>query len=250
MRSGKVIAVVAALTTLVGCAGQASYSTMQYLASARNGCAAGDPFLCGEAARWEAQAAQEAQQDANVKTAVAGVGVAAILGVVALGLASQFAHALAVSERHGWNRFVSMQNLVNLLYREEEREMLPLCAADGIGVIPWSPQARGRLTRDWSIASTRSETDESLTRLFAKTEEADRKVVDRVAEVAVARGISRAQVALAWLLSKPVITAPIVGATKLSQLDEAMASVQVKLSDEEIASLEAPYVPHAVVGFT
>jgi aryl-alcohol dehydrogenase-like predicted oxidoreductase len=162
----------------------------------------------------------------------------------------QFARALWVSERHGWSRFVSMQNLVNLLYREEEREMLPLCAAEGIGVIPWSPQARGRLTRDWSIASTRSETDESLTRLFAKTEEADSKVVDRVAEVAVARGISRAQVALAWLLSKPVITAPIVGATKLSQLDEAIASVQVKLSDEEIASLEAPYVPHPVVGFT
>jgi 1-deoxyxylulose-5-phosphate synthase len=162
----------------------------------------------------------------------------------------QFARALWVSERHGWSRFVSMQNLVNLLYREEEREMLPLCAAEGIGVIPWSPQARGRLTRDWSIASTRSETDESLTRLFAKTEEADSKVVDRVAEVAVARGIPRAQVALAWLLSKPVITAPIVGATKLSQLDEAIASVQVKLSDEEIASLEAPYVPHPVVGFT
>jgi 1-deoxyxylulose-5-phosphate synthase len=107
----------------------------------------------------------------------------------------QFARTLAVSERHGWSR-VSMQNLVNLLYREEEREMLPLCAAEGIGVIPWSPQARGRLTRDWSIASTRSETDESLTRLFAKTEEADRKVVDRVAEVAVARGISRAQAPL------------------------------------------------------
>ena len=162
----------------------------------------------------------------------------------------QFARALAVSERHGWSRFVSMQNLVNLLYREEEREMLPLCAAEGIGVVPWSPQARGRLTRDWSITSTRAETDEAQTRLFAKTAEADKKVVDRVAEVAAVQGISRAQVALAWLLSKPVITAPIVGATKLSQLDEAIASVEVKLSDEQIASLEAPYVPHAVVGFT
>jgi len=162
----------------------------------------------------------------------------------------QFARALAVSERHGWSRFVSMQNLVNLLYREEEREMLPLCASEGIGVIPWSPQARGRLTRDWSITSTRSETDESITRLFARTEDADRKVVDRVAGVAAARGVSRAQVALAWLLSKPVITAPIVGATKLSQLDEAISAVQVRLSDEEIASLEAPYVPHAVVGIT
>jgi aryl-alcohol dehydrogenase-like predicted oxidoreductase len=161
----------------------------------------------------------------------------------------QFARALAVSERHGWIRFASMQNLVNLLYREEEREMLPLCAAEGIGVIPWSPQARGRLTRDWSITSTRSETDESVTRLFAKTAEADKKVADRVARTAAARGIPRAQVALAWLLSKPVITAPIVGATKLQHLDDAIASVAVKLSAEEIASLEEPYVPHGVVGF-
>jgi len=162
----------------------------------------------------------------------------------------QFAKALALSERHGWTRFVSMQNLVNLLYREEEREMLPLCAAEGVGVIPWSPQARGRLTRDWSITSTRSETDESVGRLFAKTAEADKKVADRVAGLAAARGISRAQVALAWLLSKPVITAPIVGATKLQHLDDAIASVTVKLSDDEIASLEEQYVPHAVVGFT
>jgi len=161
----------------------------------------------------------------------------------------QFARALAVSERHGWARFVSMQNLVNLLYREEEREMLPLCAAEGIGVIPWSPQARGRLTRDWNITSTRSETDESVTRLFGKTVEADARVVDRVATVAAARGISRGQIALAWLLSKPVITAPIVGATKLRHLDDAIASVAVKLSDDEIACLEEPYVPHAVVGF-
>jgi 1-deoxyxylulose-5-phosphate synthase len=161
----------------------------------------------------------------------------------------QFARALAISERHGWTRFASMQNLVNLLYREEEREMLPLCAAEGIGVIPWSPQARGRLTRDWSITSTRSETDESVTRLFAKSANADKKVVDCVAAVAAARGVSRAQVALAWLLAKPVITAPIVGATKLHHLDDAIASVGVKLSDDEIASLEEPYVPHAVVGF-
>ena len=161
----------------------------------------------------------------------------------------QFARALAISERNGWSRFVSMQNLVNLLYREEEREMLPLCAAEGIGVIPWSPQARGRLTRDWSVTSTRSETDDAVERLFAKSADADRKVADRVAEVAAARGISRAQVALAWLLSKPVITAPIVGATKLQHLADAVASVEVRLSDEEVQSLEAPYVPHAVVGF-
>ena len=127
--------------------------------------------------------------------------------------------------------------------------MLPLCAAEGIGVIPWSPQARGRLTRDWSITSTRSETDEAVGRLFAKFADADKQVVERVAGVAAARGISRAQVALAWLLSKPVITAPIVGATKLQHLDDAIASVEIKLSPEEIASLEEPYVPHAVVGF-
>jgi 1-deoxyxylulose-5-phosphate synthase len=161
----------------------------------------------------------------------------------------QFARALGVSERHGWTRFVSMQNLVNLLYREEEREMLPLCAAEGIGVIPWSPQARGRLTRDWDYTSIRTETDDAHQRLFGKSPEADRKVVDRVAEVARARGISRAQLALAWLLAKPVITAPIVGATKLHHLDDALASVDVKLTPQEIAALEEPYVPHAVVGF-
>jgi aryl-alcohol dehydrogenase-like predicted oxidoreductase len=161
----------------------------------------------------------------------------------------QFVRALGISERHGWTRFVSMQNLVNLLYREEEREMLPLCAAEGIGVIPWSPQARGRLTRDWDYTSIRTETDDAHQRLFAKSAEADRKVVDRVAKVAAARGISRAQVALAWLLAKPVITAPIVGATKLHHLDDALASVNVKLSADEITSLEEAYVPHAVVGF-
>jgi aryl-alcohol dehydrogenase-like predicted oxidoreductase len=161
----------------------------------------------------------------------------------------QFARALGIAERNGWIRFVSMQNLVNLLYREEEREMLPLCSAEGIGVIPWSPQARGKLTRDWNYTSIRTETDEAFTRLFAKSEEADRKVVDRVAEVAKARGIPRARVALAWLLAKPVITAPIVGATKLHHLDDALASVNVKLSADEITSLEELYVPHEVVGF-
>ncbi len=161
----------------------------------------------------------------------------------------QFARALGIAQRHGWTRFVSMQNLVNLLYREEEREMLPLCAAEGIGVIPWSPQARGKLTRDWNYTSIRTETDEAFGRLFAKTEDADRKVVDRVAQVAAARGIPRAQVALAWLLAKPVITAPIVGATKLQHLDDALASVRVRLSEDEMALLEEPYVPHAVVGF-
>jgi aryl-alcohol dehydrogenase-like predicted oxidoreductase len=161
----------------------------------------------------------------------------------------EFARALGIAEKHGWTRFVSMQNLVNLLYREEEREMLPLCAAEGIGVIPWSPQARGKLSRDWTYSSLRTETDEAMTRLFAKTEEADRKVADRVGSVAKQRGVPRAQVALAWLLAKPMITAPIVGATKLQHLDDALASVGVRLSNDEIAALEEPYVPHAVVGF-
>jgi aryl-alcohol dehydrogenase-like predicted oxidoreductase len=161
----------------------------------------------------------------------------------------EFARSLGVAEKHGWTRFVSMQNLVNLLYREEEREMLPLCAAEGIGVIPWSPQARGKLSRDWDYTSIRTETDEAMTRLFAKTQEADRKVVDRVAAVAKARGVPRAQVALAWVLSRPVVTAPIVGATKLHHLDDAIAAVHVRLSPDEIAALEEPYVPHEVVGF-
>jgi aryl-alcohol dehydrogenase-like predicted oxidoreductase len=179
---------------------------------------------------------------------VVKAGKARYIGASAMH-AWQFARALGSSERHGWTRFVSMQNLVNLLYREEEREMLPLCAAEGIGVIPWSPQARGRLTRDWDYTSIRTETDDAHQRLFGKSEEADRMVLDRVAEVAAARGIPRAQVALAWLLSKPVITAPIVGATKLHHLDDALASVNVKLSADEITSLEEPYVPHPVVGF-
>ena len=160
----------------------------------------------------------------------------------------QFAQALAIAERRGWTRFVSMQNYVNLLYREEEREMLPLCAAEGIGLMPWSPLARGRLTRDWDETSSRSETDEFGRGLYLKTRDGDRKVVERLTEVAAARGLPRAQVALAWLLGKPA-TVPIVGATKLQHLEDAVAAVDIKLSAEEIAALEEPYVPHAVVGF-
>jgi aryl-alcohol dehydrogenase-like predicted oxidoreductase len=161
----------------------------------------------------------------------------------------QLAKALHLSERHGWARFVSMQDYVNLLYREEEREMLPLCAAEGLGVIPWSPLARGRLTRDWDTVTARAETDEFGKKLYAGSGDADRKVVEAVASVAAARGIPRAQVALAWVLAKPVITAPIVGATKMQHLDDAVAALSVKLTPEEIAALEAPYVPHAVTGF-
>ncbi len=138
----------------------------------------------------------------------------------------------------------------DLMYHEEEREMLPLCAAEGIGVIPWSPLARGRLTRDWDERSARSETDEFGKKLYSAAGDADHKVVERVAEVALRRGVSRAQVALAWVLAKPVITAPIVGATKLQHLEDALAAVSLKLSPEEIAALEEPYVPHAVAGFS
>ena len=161
----------------------------------------------------------------------------------------QFAKALYLADRHGWTRFATMQNYVNLLYREEEREMLPLCREEGVGVIPWSPLARGRLTRDWDETSARSETDAFGKTLYAATADADRKVVEAVARIAGARGLPRAQVALAWVLAKPGITAPIVGATKPQHLDDAVAALSVKLEPEEIAALEAPYVPHAVTGF-
>jgi 1-deoxyxylulose-5-phosphate synthase len=161
----------------------------------------------------------------------------------------QFSKALHVAEQHGWTRFVTMQNYVNLLYREEEREMLPLCENEGIGVIPWSPLARGRLTREWNTGSARSETDEFGRTLYADTEEADRKVVERVGEIAAARGVPRAQVALAWVLQKKPVTAPIVGATKLHHLDDAVAALSLELNGDEIAKLEELYVPHAVAGF-
>lgn len=128
--------------------------------------------------------------------------------------------------------------------------MLPLCRAEGIAVMPWSPLARGRLTRDWDAASARSETDEFGRSLYAKTAEADRKVVEALGAVAARLGLPRAQVALAWLLGKSGITTPIVGATKLAQLDDAVAALNVQLAPEDIAALEAPYVPHAVVGFS
>jgi aryl-alcohol dehydrogenase-like predicted oxidoreductase len=158
----------------------------------------------------------------------------------------QFSKALHLAGEHGWHRFVSMQDHYNLLNREEEREMLPLCADEGIGVIPWSPLARGRLTRDWDSSTDRSETDEFGGKLY---NDADQVIVERVAQVAEARGVPRAQVALAWVLSKPVVSAPIVGVTKDHHLDDAVAAVDLVLTAEEIASLEEPYTPHAVVGF-
>ncbi len=163
----------------------------------------------------------------------------------------QFAKALYLADRHGWTRFVSMQNHYNLLYREEEREMIGLCLDQGIGVIPWSPLARGRLTRAWDgEATTRLTTDVFGKTMYAGTAESDRKVVDRLGEIAEKRGTPRAQIALAWLLAKPGVTAPIVGATKPHHLADAAAALSVKLTPEEIKTLEEVYVPHPVLGYS
>ena len=159
----------------------------------------------------------------------------------------EFAKMLHLADTNGWARFVSMQNYYNLLYREEEREMLPLCRDEGVGVIPWSPLARGRLARPWDATTNRSEQDAFAATLY--TEAADRATVERVAEVANERGVPMAQVATAWMLSKPGITAPIIGATKPHHIDDAVAAVELTLSDEELARLEEPYAPHPVAGF-
>ncbi len=163
----------------------------------------------------------------------------------------RFAQALSASERHGWARFVSMQNHYNLLYREEEREMMPLCEAEGVAVIPWSPLARGLLagTRQSPADTTstrRAESDDFARKLYDQP--GDQEVIDAVRGVAEARGVSPARVALAWMLSKPVVTAPIIGATKMAHLDDALAALDFTLSAEEVRQLEAPYRPHPVRG--
>jgi 1-deoxyxylulose-5-phosphate synthase len=182
---------------------------------------------------------------------VVKAGKARYLGASSM-YAWQFCKALYVARLHGWTRFVSMQDHYNLLYREEEREMFGLCQAEGIGVLPWSPLARGRLTRAWEDRSNteRAATDEFGSALYAAAEAADRQVAERVGEIAAARGIPRAQVALAWVLAKPFVTGPIVGATKLQHLEDASAALSVQLTPAEIALLEGAYVPHAVVGFS
>jgi aryl-alcohol dehydrogenase-like predicted oxidoreductase len=163
----------------------------------------------------------------------------------------QFTKALYLAELRGWTRFVSMQNHYNLIYREEEREMMKVCAAEGIGVIPWSPLARGRLARPWQSEQTkRSETDQYSKAIYSKMLDADEKVVNRLTELAQKRDISQATLALAWMLNKPVITSPIVGATKPHHLTDAAAALSVKLTPEETASLEEAYVPHPIVGFS
>jgi len=175
-------------------------------------------------------------------------GKARYLGASSM-FAWQFAKAQQVAKENGWTRFVSMQPELSLLYREEEREMLPLCIDQGVGVIPWSPLARGRLARAWGEDTPRIASDVFGATLFAKTQDNDRQVASALAAVAAARGASRASVALAWLLRKPGVTAPIIGASKPVQFDDAFAALKLELSDAEVAALEAPYLPHAVVGF-
>ncbi|PWK85308.1 aryl-alcohol dehydrogenase-like predicted oxidoreductase [Fulvimonas soli] len=177
---------------------------------------------------------------------VVKAGKARYLGASSM-WAWQFAKAQHVAERHGWTRFVTMQNHYNLLYREEEREMMPLCRDLGVGVIPWSPLARGRLTRAWDESTERLRTDAFGKTLYA-VPDADRRVVEAVGAVAAARGVPRAQVALAWMLGKPFVTAPIVGASRPQHLEDAVAALSLGLADEEVAELERHYVPHAVAG--
>jgi len=175
---------------------------------------------------------------------VVKAGKARYLGASSM-YAWQFAKAQHVAEKNGWTPFVSMQNHYNLLYREEEREMLPLCADQGVGVIPWSPLARGRLTRDWDATTARGETDDFGRSLYR---DSDKAIVDKVAEVAARRGLPRAQIALAWVMANPVVTSPIVGVTKPEHLTDAVAAVDVDLTPEEYAELGAGYEPHAIAG--
>jgi aryl-alcohol dehydrogenase-like predicted oxidoreductase len=196
--------------------------------------------------RWDYQTPIEETMEALHD--VVKAGKARYIGASAM-FAWQFQKALHVAERHGWTRFVSMQDHLNLIYREEEREMLPLCRDQKIGVIPYSPLASGRLTRDWSSESTlRSETDQIAKTKYDATAEADRQVVERVAEVADKYEVPRVHIALAWLLQKEPVTAPIVGATKITHLEAAVGALSVTLTEEEVTYLEEPYAPHPIVG--
>ena len=196
--------------------------------------------------RWDYGAPVEETMEAL--NDVVRAGKARYIGASAM-WAWQFQKALHVAEKHGWTRFVSMQNHLNLIYREEEREMLPLCQAEGVGVTPYSPLASGRLTRDLSSGdSLRSETDQIAKSKYDATAETDTQVVARVAETADEHGVPRAHIALAWLLQKEPVAAPIIGATKISHLEDAVGALSVKLTQEEVAYLEEPYVPHPIVG--
>src|ERR671923_2238654 len=175
---------------------------------------------------------------------VVRAGKARYIGASAM-YAWQFQKALHVAEKNGWTKFVSMQNHLNLIYREEEREMLPLCRAEGIGVTPYSPLASGRLTRDWSKESTlRSETDQIAKGKYDATAQTDQQVVSRVAEIADKHGVPRVHIALAWLFQKKPVTAPIIGATRITHLEDAVGALSVTLAKDEVAYLEEPYVPH------
>lgn len=178
---------------------------------------------------------------------VVKAGKARYIGASAM-YAWQFQKALHVAEKNGWTRFVSMQNHYNLIYREEEREMLPLCKEEKIGVTPYSPLASGRLTRDWSETTHRSETDQIQKSKYDATADTDRLVVERVAAIAEKHGVPRIHIALAWLLRKESVTAPVIGATKISHLEDAVGALSVKLRAEEIEFLEEPYTPHPIIG--
>jgi aryl-alcohol dehydrogenase-like predicted oxidoreductase len=175
-------------------------------------------------------------------------GKARYLGASSM-FAWQFAQAQHAASLNGWTRFVSMQDHYNLINREEEREMHPFCLDQGVGVLPWSPLARGKLTRDWDASSARSQTDEFGKTLYTQSEDSDRRVADAVTSVAEARAVPRAQVALAWVAQQPAVSSPIVGATKLSHLDDAVAAVELDLTDAEFSLLAEHYIPHAIAGF-
>jgi 1-deoxyxylulose-5-phosphate synthase len=197
--------------------------------------------------RWDAHTPIEETMEALHD--VVRAGKARYIGASSM-YAWQFAKAQHVAERNGWTAFVSMQNHYNLVYREEEREMIPLCLDQGVGVIPWSPLARGFLTgtrtRAGERRTTRAETDKFTDSLYGRPEDFD--VADRVAEVAGERGVAPAQLALAWLMHRPGVTAPIVGATKLEHLEDALAAAELDMADDDMARLEEPYVPHPVLG--
>jgi aryl-alcohol dehydrogenase-like predicted oxidoreductase len=178
---------------------------------------------------------------------VVKAGKARYLGASSM-FAWQFSKALHLAKENRWTRFATMQNYYNLLYREEERDMLPLCADARVGVMPWSPLARGRLTRPWDAQTERTRTDTYGSTLYTHSVESDRRTVLEVAALAKARGVPNAQVALAWVLHKPVVSTPIIGASKPEHIDDAVAALSLNLTDSEIQQLEAPYVPHPVLG--
>ncbi|SHT46235.1 aldo/keto reductase [Mycobacteroides abscessus subsp. abscessus] len=194
--------------------------------------------------RWDYQTPIEETMEALHD--VVKAGKARYIGASSM-FAWQFIKANHLAEKNGWTKFVSMQNQINLLYREEEREMLPLCKEEKIAVIPWSPLAGGKLTRDWEETTTRSGNDPAKSSFYKA--DTDRPIVERIAELAEKKGVPRAQIALAWVLQKEPVTSPIIGATKMSHLEDAVAALHVTLSPEEVAYLEELYVPHPIIGF-